>query len=602
MKTRKIGNIRISKGLALALALGLTLSLLLTACSSSNQNATTAQATTAAVTTAAAAAGAETTAAAAGAEAATTAAATQTTAAGSSGEAAATPAYSTRIRLSHNITDADKQVDNKLYDYFSEKFQVDFDFIPMQFGERHEKARLWAASGDLPDVLWMDLNENLYSEWCTWVDSGLFAPIPGDLGKWPEIQKQFDAMVADELFTRDGDVYALAAMRDMASEDFTVCMGIVYRADWAEKLGMRKENDIYTWDEFMAMVKACIEQDPGGNGPGKTFGLSGPQWYFPDMYGIYQTNTYEWGFEEPFFIEVDGKYVWYPTLPEYISGLKVAKGLYDDGILWQDNVVDSNSTMYIDLYYAGQMVGVGSHATIGNLTSARDRMIEAFPDGDRAMMYKIAKVASPVDDSFYWQKQSPAYWGANSISANASPEVQERFLDMWNWLLTDEGMRFRQYGIEGEDYTLNADGSVESLWEIKNGKYVDPYSQARGFYGRPMLTDAEYAFTKVTTPEEDRIDGDAAWKWDWANAHIGKVDYNMLYSSTPNKDALGMFVAEVKAKAIDLLVNSTQDKIEGEWKAWTDSMMPKVQLVLDDLNSLPYIPSSYEDLVRHMQE
>lgn len=74
----------------------------------------------------------------------------------------------------------------------------------------------------------------------------------------------------------------------------------------------------------------------------------------------------------------------------------------------------------------------------------------------------------------------------------------------------------------------------------------------------------------------------------------------MLYTSTPNKDTLGLFVAEVKAKAIELLLSSTPETIEADWRAWTDSMMPKVQLVLDDLNGLDYIPTSYEDLLEHM--
>ena len=516
--------------------------------------------------------------------------------------AGASGGYQTRVTISHNIGDADKQIDNALYDYFSEKFQVDMDFIPMQFGERHEKARIWAASGDLPDLLWMDLNENLFPEWCTWVDSGLFAPVPDDLTPWPEVQKLFDSSIASELFRRNGQVYALACMRDMASADYTVCMNFVYRADWAEQLGMRKPGDIYTWNEFISLVKACIEQDPGGNGEGKTFGLSAPQWYFPDFFGIYQHNIYEWGFEEPFFIAINGEYVWYPTTQEYIDGLKVAKGLYDDGIIWPDNVVDTNSSMFQDLYYAGQMVATAQHATIGNLTSGRNRMEESFPGIDRELSWQIAKVSSPIDDNFFWQKQSPCYWSANSISAKTTQEQRDRIMDIWDWLLGEEGMRFRQYGIEGEQYVIN-NGNLEVLWEVnEKGNFVDPFPQSRGFYGRPILQDAENAFTRFTVPEADRRDGYDAWRWDWENAHIGKVDYIMLYSSTPNKDALGMFVGDVKGKAIELLVNSTMDTIEDEWRAWTNSMMPKVQLVLDDLNNLPYIPASYEEMLQNMDK
>lgn len=106
-------------------------------------------------------------------------------------------------------------------------------------------------------------------------------------------------------------------------------MGIGYRADWAEKLGMRNEGDVYTWDEFMNLLQAFIEQDPGGNGAGNTYGLCTRMGYFPDILGIWQTNPTPWTFEEPGYIEMDGQYVWYPSTDAYIEGLKIVKDLYD---------------------------------------------------------------------------------------------------------------------------------------------------------------------------------------------------------------------------------------------------------------------------------
>jgi len=512
--------------------------------------------------------------------------------------------YENRVKLSNNQTDADKKIDNELYDYFSEKFNVDMEFIPMQFGERHEKARMWAASGDLPDILWMDLNENLLPEWKNWVDSGLFRPLPDDLSRWPNLKAQFDSMIGDELLTVDGKVYALPCMRDNVSYDGMVAMGFCYRADWAEKLGMRKENDVYTWDEFIELVEAFIEQDPGGNGPGKTFGMAAPQWYFPDIFGIYQMNKNIWGFEEPCFMVKDGKYVWYPALPEYIEGLKVAKDLYDRGIIWKDNVVDTNSTMYRDLYIAGQMGVIAAHHTAANVYDMRNRMVEAHPDIDRELCYKIVKVSAPDDDNFFWQKQSPCYWSATSISAKVTDEQLERYLDIYDWLLSDEGMNFRRYGIEGKDYTVNSDGSINLLWpkDEKTGRYLDPYpAGARGFYGHVKLNDTELAFTNVAIPEEDRKEGKWSMDWDLQNAHVGKVDYIMYYSPLPNKVKYGFFVQEVKAKAIEMLTTVPADQLEAEWQKWVDSMMPKIQPVLDDLNNLPIIPEDYDEMIEYIK-
>ncbi len=519
------------------------------------------------------------------------------------GDAPAEPEskYANRVTVSHNITDADKLKDNRLYDYFSEKFQLDMEFIPMQFGERFEKARVWAAADDLPDLFWNDLNENIYADFCNWIDAGLLAPLPDDMSPWPEIKYTFDNYMIDDLMARNGKVYGLGALRDDGTEDFMVPIGLNYRADWAEAVGKRQPDDVYTWEEWIDMIRTCMEQDPGGNGAGKTFGWAAPQYYFPESFGIWQTCTFEWGFEEPMYMVVDGEYKWYPSLPEYIKGLKVAKGLFDDGIIWPDIVLDTGSSQYVDLYVSGQLVAESGGFMIGGTRNRRDRMVAANPDIDRRLSYMNAKVSSPFDDTFYWQKQSPCYWGSDSFSAKTTEDQRLRILDVWDWLLSQEGIDFRNYGIEGEDYTRNGD-VVTSLWEQNDiGQYIDPYSGMRGFYGRAILGNLETNYDNATIPQEDREDPWNAWKWDAANAHVVKVDFVQIYASTPMKDQYGFFVADTKAKAIEVLQNSTMDSIEADWKAWVDSMMPKVQLVLDEMNALPYIPQSYAEQVERIQ-
>lgn len=510
--------------------------------------------------------------------------------------------YSTRVKLRTNITTSEPLTNNAMYDYFSEKFQVDMEFIPMQFGERHEKARVWAASGDVPDILWMDLNENLYTEWLSWIDGGVFKPYPTDLGNREAIRKTFDEMIGDEMLTVDGKLYAMPCMQDHAAYGFMVCQGFAYRADWAEKLDMRNENDVYTWDEFIALLKAFIEKDPGGNGPGKTFGMSAPQWYFPDCFGIWQLQHPVWGTEEPSFLAQDGEYVWAPAQDNFIEGLKIAKSLFDEGVIWRDNVVDSNSTMYQDLYIAGQMGALVDNLTTGNLQNRRNAMIQADPTLDRELCYMIAKVSSPGTTDEFWQKESPCYWSATSMSANVSDEQMERYLDIFDWMLTDEGTNFRLYGLKGTDFELAADGSIDLKWEQNAaGMYVDPYPKdSRAFYNRMKLSGAEISFINVAIPEQDRIDSKASMDFDLENATVRHLDYNLFYTSTPNKDRLGLFIEEVKAKLIEVMSTTTTDTVEQVWRDWIAGMMPKVQPVLDDLNQLPCIPATYDEMLEHV--
>ena len=259
-------------------------------------------------------------------------------------------AYETPVTISTNITDADKMGNDALYDYICEKFNMQWNFIPMQFGERHDKARLWVASGDVPDLLWMDLNENLYTEWLQWVKDGTFKAYPDDLSPWPNLKAAFDMMIGDDLMRVDGKLYATVAKQDLTEYGYGVPMMFVYRADWAEALGLRAEDDVYTWDEFWDMVEACIQQDPGGNGAGKTYGAVAPQWYFPDCFGIWQTQDKVYGTEETSFAAIDGEYVWVPATDNYLTGLKEATELYQRGIIWPDLVLDTNSSLYADLF------------------------------------------------------------------------------------------------------------------------------------------------------------------------------------------------------------------------------------------------------------
>ncbi|MDR2648117.1 MAG: hypothetical protein LBB94_00120 [Clostridiales bacterium] len=55
---------------------------------------------------------------------------------------AAQSEYATRVKLRANITTTEPLTDNAMYEWFSEKFQTDMEYIPILFGERHEKARI----------------------------------------------------------------------------------------------------------------------------------------------------------------------------------------------------------------------------------------------------------------------------------------------------------------------------------------------------------------------------------------------------------------------------------------------------------------------------
>lgn len=509
-------------------------------------------------------------------------------------------AFAEHVTFTMNTTSDPPAEDDALWNYYTDKFNFTVDWVPLQYSERFDKLRIWIATDDLPDVVWIGLNDVIYSEYITWMNSGMFAEVPS-LDAYPNIQAMYDqeAMLSDELCTFDGKLMSLPAMRDSASYDFMINMGIGYRADWAEKLGMRNEGDVYTWDEFMNLLQAFIEQDPGGNGAGNTYGLCTRMGYFPDILGIWQTNPTPWTFEEPGYIEMDGQYVWYPSTDAYIEGLKIVKDLYDRGIIWPDNVIDSSETLYRELYVAGQMGAMAQNLSLGFVSQVRDDMIKVDPSLERDKVYAIAKISNPGTEDEFYQHAVASYWSCVAFSLKATDAQKDRFLATQDWNLSPEGLNLGLYGLEGTDFTVNDDGSINLLWEKDEaGTYVDPYP-FREYYTRLSVYDNAANFTNVSKNPQDVEDVRSAM--DWSVENIGDkvkvLDYVQTYTTTPNKDKLGTFTAQTKAKVIDLLANSTGDTIEADWRAWIAEMMPQVQPVLDDLNAYEYIPTDPDEMM-----
>lgn len=509
-------------------------------------------------------------------------------------------AFAEHVTFTMNTTSDPPAEDDALWNYYTDKFNFTVDWVPLQYAERFDKLRIWIATDDLPDVVWIGLNDVIYSEYITWMNSGMFAEVPS-LDAYPNIQAMYDqeAMLGDELCTFDGKLMSLPAMRDSASYDFMINMGIGYRADWAEKLGMRNEGDVYTWEEFMNLLQAFIEQDPGGNGAGNTYGLCTRMGYFPDILGIWQTNPTPWTFEEPGYIEMDGQYVWYPSTDAYIEGLKIVKDLYDRGIIWPDNVIDSSETLYRELYVAGQMGAMAQNLSLGFVSQVRDDMLKVDPSLERDKVYAIAKISNPGTEDEFYQHAVASYWSCVAFSLKATDAQKDRFLATQDWNLSPEGRNLGLYGLEGTDFTVNDDGSINLLWEKDEaGTYVDPYP-FREYYTRLSVYDNAANFTNVSKNPQDVEDVRSAM--DWSVENIGDkvkvLDYVQTYTTTPNKDKLGTFTAQTKAKVIDLIANSTLETIEAEWQAWIDEMMPQVQPVLDDLNAYEYIPTDPDEMM-----
>jgi len=487
------------------------------------------------------------------------------------------------ITISVNVMDAEKCGSNAKSDFIKEEFGVTFDYWPTTWGDWNEKLNVWINGGNAPDLIWSDLKGASSQQYRTWADQGAFAPV--DLEMLSDYE-YLDALAKEmantsiKALTVGDELYAWPATRnDVPSAQHTYNSWWGYRRDWAKEVGLYKEGDVYTFEEWKTLVATVIAEDPGGNGAGNTAGLVMPTWAFPFGAVLFINDVPAEGNETCSYINVDGEYVWPPTTEEYREGVIATYEMYQEGLIWQDNISfkggEETAMFKSGLAFAQYPCSIGDvNATMEELSKA------GLTTADDA----VAPVLITFDDKA-WFTQTEDYWTVTSFSSEVDAEKMDRVFEVWNFLMSPEGMRLNLVGLEGVDYDLNDDGSMKVLWDIDpdTGQFVNPYAEIRfneatmaGAPGpkNPSPATAAYGLAEIAKVRKYMADNEVG---------IKTFDYDTSFFSAPKKDQYGTFGIEVKNKLIELLVSS--EDIGADWDAYVESMMPKVQPILDEINA-----------------
>ncbi len=488
-----------------------------------------------------------------------------------------------RIVLSATMFNSELIGNDELWKYIEEKFNVEFDFIAVTEDNYIEKNQLLISSGNMPDLLWLDLDESNFSSYANWVKENSFSAMPSleELKEnYPNIYAQYtlENNQGDELMTIDGVQYAHPCIRDTANYDFLSGMTWMYRRDWAKELGLYKENDIYTWNEWVKLATAILEKDPGKNGK-KNIGMGTASYYFPMAFGVYQESS-EYGFGT--FTLKNGKYVWTASQEETLDGLLTAKKLWDKGIIWKDNYLGESPDSF---YTSGLMGMIFQNFTVSRYDSFVNSVKENLPDANVEDVCALAKVIG--NDGTYWAKQSQSYYGSVVMSKKITKEKKEKWLEMLDWFLSEEGNLFMQYGIEGKDYEIK-DGEIKVLWETNkndSSKLVDPYPEgSRLFYeiyvgGVDTVVAPEVTFSSLSIENVDNH-----FNFLKEKAYIRRFDYESSYYSSETKDKNATLQTDTEEKMMELIVNSKYKNLSKEWNSWVKSKQKDVNKILEELN------------------
>lgn len=337
-----------------------------------------------------------------------------------------------------------------------EKFNVTFEPVNVTWDDYNQKYQLWASSDSLPDIFATDVRNS--ATFAEWANDGLLHEIPADLSAYPNLAAYMDSHETDTCKVND-KIYCIFRQTYAHQYETVEDRSIVYRWDLAQAAGITEEPT--TWEEFHDMIQAIIKADPEGkNIQGLT--SCGPAFFHGIFFtysmpaAIIDGNTFRW------VDNGDGTYV-----PAYFAGenlgddamatWELLRSMYKDGTIEADVALGSTDTAY-QKFLTGRSAAMLATGFLGPW----ENMIKYWEETNGtnyADAVRVLKLMPSTDGNTYYWNWDYA-WSESLFSSNVDDEKFDRIMQIYNYLLSDEGIMLGRYGFEGDTY------------EIVDGKYI----------------------------------------------------------------------------------------------------------------------------------
>lgn len=435
---------------------------------------------------------------------------------------------------------SDKLIGDDLQRYIEKKFNVVFDPVSVTYDNYTERLQQLASSDELPDIVANDiLGTSAYESWIT---QGKIRPIPKDLSEYPLLEAYLDQPY-NERFKRDNGSYYMIPRLTYSDEAlWSLDRCIMVRRDWMERLGLSEPR---SWEEFAAILRAFVHDDPDGNGVDDTGGLIAT--HQNTLEAVYLPLFPEISNTERGWLYENGQW-----MPVYCSekaapALEKLRELYAQGLLSKDFA-------YVSIHEAIKSFADGKN---GAICGQYYKVLTYLAEVDRleeAMQLVQILPTWPAEDGNCYRFTTSLHWSESYFGANVSDEKMARIMSLYNWLLSEDFARLYEYGVEGEDWEWR-DGAVHSLTET-------PVSPLHKY---PCLTimarlpewrqDEQYMMNdyNVLTYGYDALVY-AREMLDWFRNNAKRVNYNfdIVFMSLPSKNSLvyNSVVQEAMSKVI----------------------------------------------------
>jgi len=296
------------------------------------------------------------------------------------------------------------------------------------------------AAGTLPEVTYLK-NQASFNNFKQAIRDGQFWEIGPYLKEFPNLSKLKETILNNTKV--DGKIYSLYVGRPLARQ------GIIYRKDWADKLGIQPPKNT---DELFEMIKRFTTDDPDGNGIDDTIGLADRN---DLVYGAFKTLSAWFGTPNNWG-EKDGQLLPEFMFPGYIQTMDFMKKIRDGGYMNVDFAATSK-TDQVKLFTSGKAgVYIGSMQDVNSLYND---LIKNVPTAE---LDTHSQVAGP--DGKYGSWTIPGYNNLVLFPKSAIKDEArlKEILAFFDKMMTPEVANLMYWGIEGVHYEV-IDGKAKEL-------------------------------------------------------------------------------------------------------------------------------------------
>ena len=240
--------------------------------------------------------------------------------------------------------------------WYEEQTNVHIEWIVAPNNEANEKLNLLLSSGDLPDVILLDLTpaqQRLYGE------QGILISL-NDLIEKDGVQtkKAFEAFpeIKDRVTAPDGKIYGLPEVNQCYHCSMAQKLWIYQ--PWLDKLDLKMPTST---EEFEQVLKAFKEKDPNGNGKADEIPLVSATDMWNGNLDLFLMNAFTLNPDNHLVLN-DGKIEVTYNKPEYLEGLRYLHHLYQEGLIAPESFTQNAEQL--------KLLGSGDEVVLGTVSSA----------------------------------------------------------------------------------------------------------------------------------------------------------------------------------------------------------------------------------------